>query len=82
MVALDLQSTRDLAFTKFNHHPEPGGQSRQTEGGENVKETMLIYLPPELKEEVQILAVKEKTSASALAEEAFKQLLKQRKGAK
>ena len=51
-------------------------------GGENVKETMLIYLPPELKEEVQILAVKEKTSASALAEEAFKRLLKQRKGGK
>ena len=45
-----------------------------------MKETILIYLPPELKEEVQILAVKEKTSASALAEEAFKQLLKQRKG--
>ena len=66
----------------FNHHPEPGGKSRQQKGGENVKETMLIYLPPELKEEVQILAVKEKTSASALAEEAFKVLLEQRKEGK
>ena len=46
------------------------------------KDTMLIYLPPELAEEVKILAVKEKTSASALAEEAFKKLLRQRKGGK